>query len=246
MQPMCALIAENQSIVAEFNHIRNEDVKKNVEQLVNTYKPSKTKESPVELKIVLSDETPIYQRARRLPPKHKEIVKNQIAEWLKDGIIQPSASDFAVPVVVVPKKDGSSRICVDYRPINKKIVRDRYPLPLIDDQIDALEGAKVFSTLDLANGFFHVPVAKESRKYTSFITPDGQYEFLYTPFGLCLSPPVFMRFINKVFTELIAEGTVIPYMDDIIIPAQNESVREIEKSVKSIARIWTEHQMEKM
>lgn len=93
---------------------------------------------------------------------------------------------------------------------------------MIDDQIDALQGAKVFSTLDLANGFFHIPVAAESRKYTSFITSNGQYEFLVAPFGLSNTPSVFARHINKVFTELIANGTVIPYMDDIIIPSQTE------------------------
>lgn len=124
-----------------------------------------------------------------------------------------------MPVVVVPKKDKTYRVCVDYRAINKKIVKDRYPLPNIEEQIDALQGATVFSTLDLANGFFHVPVAKESRKYTSFITLNGQYEFLRAPFGLCLCPSVFQRFINTVFADLIAEGIVIPYMDDIGIPA---------------------------
>ena len=107
--------------------------------------------------------------------------------------MQPSLSDYASPVVLTGKKDGSTRLCIDYRQLNKKIVRDRYPLPLIEDQLDLLQTAKCFSTLDLKNGFFHVPVEKESRKYTAFIVPDGHYEFRKVPFGLCNSPSIFQR-----------------------------------------------------
>lgn len=101
----------------------------------------------------------------------------------------------------------------------KKIVRDRYPLPLIDEQVDQLRGAVVFSTLDLRNGFFHVPMDDSSVKYTSFVTPSGQYEFLRTPFGLCTSPPVFQRYVNFVFRDLIKMGHLLEYMDDLIIIA---------------------------
>lgn len=142
-------------------------------------------------------------------------------------------------MVVVPKKDGTKRICVDYRPINRKIIKDRYPLPLIEDQIDALQGARVYSTLDLANGFFHVPVSPESTKYTAFITSSGQYEFLKAPFGLCLCPPVFQRFINTIFSQLIDDGTVIPYMDDIVIPAKNEE--EALDKLKRVLQLASEY-----
>lgn len=223
LKPMCGLITESQSIVPDLIHIQDEELRNEVEKLVTQYKPMKTKDTGVELKIILNDETPIYQRAQRFPPKVKEAISTQVKEWLKDGIIQPSLSDFAVPAVPAPKKDGSTRVCADYRPINRRMIKDRYPLPVIDDQIDALQGAKVFSKLDLANGFFHIPVAPESRKYTSFITSDGQFEFTVAPFGLSNTPSVFQRHINKVFNELIAEGTVIPYLDDLIIPSQAET-----------------------
>lgn len=114
-------------------------------------------------------------------------------------------------------------MCVDYRKLNKKIVRDRYPLPLIEDQLDLLQGAKVFSTIDLQNGFFHVAVEPDSRKYTSFVVPDGQYEFLRVPFGLCNSPAVFQKFVNAVFRELIREKIVLTYMDDLIVPSKDYS-----------------------
>jgi len=102
--------------------------------------------------------------------------------------VRPSTSDYASPIVLVTKKNGEPRLCVDYRMLNKKIVRDRFSLPLIEDLLDRLQSVVVFSTLDLRNGFFHVPVKEESIKYTSFIVPDGQFEFLKVPFGLSNSP----------------------------------------------------------
>lgn len=120
---------------------------------------------------------PVCLRPRRLAVKEKIILDKQIDEWLKEGVIQPSKSKYSSPVAIVPKKNNEYRVCIDYRQLNKKIARDRFPMPLIDDRIDALASARVFSVLGLKNGFFHVPVALESRKYTSFVTPDGLYEF---------------------------------------------------------------------
>lgn len=124
-------------------------------------------------------------------------------------------------MVLVSKKDGTMRLCIDYRLLNKKIIRDRYLLPLIEDQIDRLRDAAVFSVLDLRNEFFHVPVEEGSVKYTSFVTPNGQFEFLRTPFGLCTAPSVFQRFINLVFRDLIKVGYVMVYMDDLIVVANS-------------------------
>lgn len=101
--------------------------------------------------------------------------------------------------------------------MNSKIINDRYPLPLIEDQLDKLQGAKIFTTLDLKNGFFHVAMDEESIKYTSFITPDAQYEFLKTSFGLCNAPPVFQCFINYVFRDIIRKRYLLVYMDDLVI-----------------------------
>ncbi|GBM75673.1 Retrovirus-related Pol polyprotein from transposon 412, partial [Araneus ventricosus] len=98
-------------------------------------------------------------------------VNKQIEEWLNEDIIRPSSSEYAIPIVLVKKKDGSSRMCVDYRKL--KLVKDKFPLPLIEDVLDTLQEAKVYSTLDLRNGFFHVSVDEDCRKFTSFIVSDG-------------------------------------------------------------------------
>jgi len=147
----------------------------------------------------------------------KAVVESQVEEWIKEGIIRPSCSDYASPIVIVPKKDGSFRVCVDYRRLNNKIIKDCYPLPLIEDQLDKLQETRIFSTLDLNNGFFHVAMDEESIKYTYFITPEAQYEFMKTPFGLCIAPPVFQHFINHVFKGIMRMGYLLIYMDDLII-----------------------------
>ena len=92
-------------------------------------------------------------------------------------------------MVVVPKKDGRYRVCIDFRDLNKQVIRDHYPMPIIDDQMDRLCKAKVFSTIDLKDSYFHVNIDEKSRQYTSFVTPDGQYEFTRAPFGLCTGCP---------------------------------------------------------
>lgn len=102
----------------------------------------------------------------------------------------------------------------------ERIITDRYPLPLIDDKVNRLRGEMIFNTLDLRSGFFRVPVEESSIKYTAFITPKRQYEFLRTPFGLCISPPVFQRQINLVFRDLIRSGQ-LDYMDDLVVVTTN-------------------------
>jgi len=192
-----------------------------IKELVTNYNPNKSREVDLKMSIMLKDEKSVYQQARRLSALEKDQVNAQINEWMRDGIIQPSLSEFASPVVLIKKKDNSIRLCVDYRQLNKKIVKDRYPLPIIEDQLDLLQNAKFFSTLDLKNGFFHVKIDEQSRKYTAFIVPDGHYEFLRVPFDLCNSPAIFQRFINVVFKDLIQAKIVLTYMDDLIIPSSD-------------------------
>ena len=175
-----------------------------VKALVDKYKSQKSRDVDMTVRIILKDEVPVYQNARRLAPAEREIVLDQVDEWLRLRIVIPLNSDYASPVVLVRKKDGSTRVCVDYRNLNRKIIKNRYPLLIIDDQLDCLRNARVFSTLDLKNGFFHVPIDEAYCKYTAFIVPWGHFEFLWLPFGLCISPAYFQKFINIVFEKLIA------------------------------------------
>lgn len=200
----------------------NDSLPSRVKELIENYEPKKILQPKIELKIELTDETPIYQRPRRYAPIEKAAIDKQINEWLKMGVIVPGSSDFAFQVVLTKKKDGSDRVCVDLRKLNKRLIKDRFPAPLMEDVLDTLQGAKVFSTIDLKNGFFHVPVEEKSRKYLSFVTHNGQYSCTAAPFGLSNSPPVFHRFVYDTFRDLIKRGIMIAYMDDMCIVAKDE------------------------
>lgn len=206
----------------ELDHVQDRSFAKAVKKIVKDYRPNPRKVTQIQTKIILKDETPISHPPRRLSTYEKGEVEKHVEEWIRDGIVRPSNSEFSSPVVLTKKKNGSTRLCVDYRSLNKQVIKDRYPLPLIEDQLDKLQQAKVFSVIDLRNGFFHVPVEKESWKYTAFVTHSGQYEFLKTPFGYCNSPSIFQRFINDVFKELIKNGTVVTYLDDLVITSKDE------------------------
>lgn len=150
-------------------------------------------------------------------------VNQEVQRLLDEGVIVPSASEYASPIVPVRRKDGSLRLCVDYRRINRKTIKDRFPLPVIEDQLDKLRDATIFSLVDLRNGFHHITVHPNSRKYTAFITQEAQYEYVKMPFGLSNGPAVFQRFICEIFKELVRLGIILIYLDDLIILAKNRN-----------------------
>lgn len=203
-------------------HIICEKKRKEVERLIEHYQPRKIKSANIEMTITVNDQQKITARPRRLPFPERQVVEEQVELWIKEGIVEPCSSEYASQVVVVKKRDGTPRVCVDYRALNRIAVKDRYPLPLIEDILDRLQNAQVFSSIDLKNGFFHVSVNKDDRKYTSFVTHNGQYQFLKVPFGFCNSPAVFQRFINTIFNDMSVKGIALPYIDDLIIPGDNE------------------------
>jgi len=109
-----------------------------IQQLIESYKPKQGNQISVETKIILQDEMPVSLKPRRLAVREKAILNAQLEDWLRDGVVQPSSSRYSSPVIIVPKKNGTYRVCVDYRQLNRKILRDRFPVPLIEDRIDAL------------------------------------------------------------------------------------------------------------
>ncbi|KAA3678006.1 uncharacterized protein DEA37_0008956 [Paragonimus westermani] len=159
---------------------------------------------------------PIRQAARRLPVHLQGQVEQLLTDMLEKGIIRPSTSPWASPVVLVKKKDGSLRLCVDYRQLNAVTKKDSFPLPRIDDTIDALSGTEWFSTLDLASGYWQVEVEPSDRLKTAFVVPSGLYEFETMPFGLTNAPATFQRLMQQVLGDLIPKQCLV-YLDDVIV-----------------------------
>lgn len=170
-----------------------------------------------EIKLNLINEKPFHCPPRRLSYYEKERVREMLDDMLQKKIIRPSNSEYSSPIVLVRKKNDNIRMCIDYRSLNKITLKDNYPIPLIDDMLDRLANKTIFSLLDLKSAFYHVHVNEESVKYTSFVTPLGQYEYLRMPFGLRNAPPTFQRFVNMVFDDMIRAGKVAIYLDDILI-----------------------------
>lgn len=178
------------------------------------------KHSSVELNINLSSQNPVTHRPYRLSEFERNIVREKVDDLLEGGIIRESCSNFSSPVVLVKKKTGDFRLCVDYRKLNSITIKDKYPLPHIEDLINKLRGKKYFTSLDMAQGYYQVPVASDSIHKTAFVTPDGEYEFLRMPFGLANAPATFQRMINNILGKLRFDK-VIAYLDDILIPSNS-------------------------
>lgn len=170
-----------------------------------------------EVKLILKEHQPFAVVPRRLSYTEKNVVRDIINELLEKKVIKPSESEYSSPIVLVRKKNGEFRMCVDFRVLNKHLIRSHYPLPLIEDQLDVLLDKKYFTLLDLKDGFYHIRVANESIKYTSFVTPLGQYEYQRMPFGLKIAPIRFQKFVNEVLREFINSGDIVAYMDDFMI-----------------------------
>ena len=167
-------------------------------------------------KINTGRSTPIKQRPRRLPYAYRYEADQQIQEMLANGIITPSVSPWSSPIVLVRKKNGDLRFCVDYRKLNQITVNDSHPLPLISDLLDSVKDAKYFSLLDLRSGYWQIPVAQEDRAKTAFVTQNGLYEFTRMPFGLKTAPATFQRAMEVILAGLTFE-ICLCYLDDVIV-----------------------------
>ena len=152
----------------------------------------------------------------RYAPARRKIIEEKLTEMLDQGVITPSKSPWASPVVLAPKKDGSTRFCIDYRKLNDVTIRDAYPIPRIDDTLDALQHAKFFSTLDLRSGYWQVEMDPNSRPITAFVTHKGLFECAVMPFGLTNAPATFQRLMDIVLAGLKWQCCLV-YLDDIII-----------------------------
>lgn len=159
---------------------------------------------------------PIKQRPYRMSPVKQAIVEEQLREMITRGVIKPSYSGWASPVVLPPKKDGGHRFCVDFRKVNAVTETDAYPFPNINEILESLSGASIFSTIDLNSGYWQVPMDPASKAKTAFVTHAGLYHFNVMPFGLKNAPATFQRLMERVLEGLRGKICLV-YLDDIII-----------------------------
>jgi hypothetical protein len=158
---------------------------------------------------------PIRQAPRRLPLAKQQTVREKIDEMRRQGIIEPASGPWASPIVLVSKKDGSTRFCVDYRRLNNITRKDSYPLPRIDTILDSLEGSCWFSTLDLKSGYWQVELDQKDKEKTAFCA-EGLWQFRVMPFGLCNAPATFERLMDRVLSGTSSKSVLV-YLDDVII-----------------------------
>lgn len=185
--------------------------------------------------IDVGDSPPIKLRPYRMAPGKVTEVRKQIDDMLKRGIIRESNSPYSAPIVLVKKKDGTSRFCVDYRKLNSVTKKDAYPIPRIDQTLENLKGARYFSSMDLATGYWQVPVASRDQHKTAFGTSDGGlFEYLVMAFGLTNAPATFQRLMNKLFEKQLFVFILI-FLDDLL--AYSESEEEHIKHLEIIFQI---------
>ncbi|XP_042059685.1 uncharacterized protein LOC121804234 [Salvia splendens] len=165
---------------------------------------------------------PISKAPYRMAPKELGELKLQLQELLDLGFIRPSVSPWGAPVLFVKKKDGTLRMCIDYRELNKVTLKNKYPLPRIDDLFDQLKGASIFSKIDLRSGYHQLKIRSEDVPKTAFRTRYGHYEFVVMPFGLTNAPAVFMDLMNRIFHPYL-DKFVLVFIDDVLIYSRNRS-----------------------
>ena len=186
-----------------------------LEEFDDTLQNTPGRTTLAEHRIDIDPTHPIRLLPYRLPQAYRALVKEELKDMEASGVIEPSVSEWAAPIVLVKKKDGSLCFCVDYRKLNGVARSDAYPMPRVDELIDRLGNASFITTLDLTRGYWQVPVEEKSRPLTAFATPFGLYQFRMIPFGLSGAPATFQRLMDRVLRGL--ESYSAAYLDDVVI-----------------------------
>jgi hypothetical protein len=191
--------------------------------------------------IINSAGRPPKTRAYNLPPREEEILRKEIDKMLAEGVIRPTASPYAAGLVLVPKKNGKTRVCTDYRKLNEQTEKDAYPLPLMEDLLEKIAGHERYTTLDLNSGYWQIPMDPESINKTAFTCKFGTFEYLRMPFGLTNAPATFQRTMDEILDPFIREGLVVVYLDDICI--MSKKVADHEQDVMRVCERLAAHNM---
>jgi len=187
-----------------------------------------------------SGTSPISIVPYRMFASELEELKKQLKELLEKQFIRPSVSPWGAPVLLVKKKDGSMRFCVDYRQLNKVTIKNRYPLPRIDDLMDQLVGAEVFSKIDLRSGYHQIKVKAEDISKTAFRTRYVHYEYSVIPFGVTNAPDIFMEYMNQIFHPYLDQFMVV-FIDDILVYSKSEE--EHAEHLRIVLQVLKEKQL---
>ena len=174
---------------------------------------------------------PVFRPIYRLSPAERDEVQRQVTDLLERGWINPSKSPYGSPILFVQKKDGSLRMCVDYRALNKQTVKNRYAMPRIDDLMDQLRGSIFFTKIDLAQGYHQIRISESDTEKTAFRTPIGHFEYRVLPFGLTNAPATFQSVMNDIYSDLLIKYVKV-YIDDILVHSKTP-----EEHVKHVAEV---------
>ncbi|KAK1620910.1 hypothetical protein QYE76_026427 [Lolium multiflorum] len=183
--------------------------------------------------------TPIAKAPYKMGPKELKELKEQLDDLEQKGFIQESVSPWGSPVIFVDKRDGGRRMCGDYRNLNNVTIKNKYPLPRIQDLFDQVRGAGVFSKIDLRSGYHQIKIKKEDVPKTAFVSRYGHHEYLVVPFGLTNAPAIFMNLMNKIFMPYL-DKFVIVFIDDILIYSKNKAEHE---HLRLVLQTLREHQL---
>ncbi|GJS87966.1 putative reverse transcriptase domain-containing protein [Tanacetum coccineum] len=198
-----------------------------------------TRQVEFQIDLILGD-APVARAPHRLALSEMKKLSDQLQELSDKGFIRPNSSPWGAPVLFVKKKDGSFRMCIDYRELNKLTVKNRYPLPRIDDLFDQLQGSNVYSKIDMRSGYHQLRVCVEYIPKSTFRTRYGHYEFQVMPFGLTNTPVVFMELMNRVCKPYL-DKFVIVFIDDILIYSRNK--KEHEEHLKAILELLKKEEL---